>query len=290
MRGGGGFMPTKTLVLAANAGAYCYPWASRGHLRVLPPPQGMQAAQHFDKVVLVNGMETRWLFDPALEGRDTYFFLWDPARCPHYAPGPELLERLKTRHKVYSFQRKDCEDFGLRFNSTMYAPPPEGMYPPETPRCDLLFLGVPKDRLPLLRSLHGQTAGLGLRPWFQIGLTGLEGDVLPEEREGWRITREWTPYPEYLRWVQRTRAILDVCQSIQTGCSLRVMEHLFFGKKLVTNNAVIAQAAFYHPNNIFLLQHDQIETLKDWLDLPFIPIEEEIKEYYKFENWAERFI
>ena len=285
-------MPSKTLILAANAGAYCYPWANSKITRVLPPEPGLEIARNFDRIVLINGVAQRFLWDPVWEGMDSYFFLWDPARCPNYAPSRAAIEQLKTRHKVYSFQKEDCGALGLRFNSTMYAPPPPGVLP-ENPEigCDLLFLGVPKDRLPMLRRLHKQLQAMGLRACFRIGLTGRESpDVRPEREEGWEITRTWMSYSDYLRRVGQSRAILDIYQTIQTGYSLRVMEHIFFGKKLVTDNAVIQWADFYHPNNIFLLHRDDIDGLKDWLGLPFVPIEDEIKNYYRFENWAERFI
>jgi len=281
-----------TLILASNAGAYCYPWANSDTTRVLPPDRGLELARDYDKVILINGMQQRFLWDPIWKGIDSYFFLWDPARCPLYAPGRTAIEEIKRRHKVYSFQKEDCGELGLHFNSTMYAPPPPGLLP-ENPEfdCDLLFLGVPKDRLGLLRRLQRQTRAMGLRTCFRIGLTGREpADVVPEKAEGWEITREWMSYPNYLRRVVQSRAILDIYQAIQTGFSLRVMEHIFFGKKLVTNNAIIRWSEFYHPNNIFLLHKDGIAGLKDWLDLPFVPIAEEIKEYYRFDNWVERFV
>ncbi|MCL2300643.1 MAG: hypothetical protein FWC27_10925 [Firmicutes bacterium] len=280
----------KTLVLTANAGAYCYPWANTPYTYVLPPEYGISLIPQADKVIFVNGVAERWLSHPLLKGKDSYFFLWDPARCPHYAPCRAGLARIKRRHKVYSFQREDCESFGLRFNSTMYAPPPAALFPapPET-LYDVLFLGVPKDRLPLLRRLHRQMTALGLRTKFQVGLLGEEG-ILPEAGKGWRITREWVDYPEYLCWVMQSRAVLDIYQAIQTGFSLRVMEHIFFSKKLITNNAVIKRADFYHPENIFLLQEDDIGGLQAFLDLPFVPIQEEIKDYYRFEHWVERFV
>jgi len=285
-------MQSKTLILATNAGAYCYPWANSDTIRVLPPEPGLAFARHFDKVIMINGLPQRFLWDPALEGMDSYFFLWDPARCPLYAPARAAIEELKTRHKVYSFQKEDCEALGLQFNSTMYAPPPPGLLPgnPEID-CDLLFLGVPKDRLSLLRRLHRQVRAMGLRGCFRIALTGREPEnLLPEKKDGWEITSDWLRYSDYLCRVGQSRAILDIYQAIQTGYSLRVMEHIFFGKKLVTNNAVIKSSDFYHPNNIFLLQEDDIAALKDWLELPFVPIQEEIKDYYRFENWVGRFV
>ena len=282
---------TKTLILAANAGAYCYPWGNNEHIMITAPEHALSAPgllDWFGKVILINGLGEHWLFHPALRGKETYYFLWDPARCPRYAPDCEALERIKQAHKVYSFQLEDCEALGLRFNSTFYAPPPPGLYADAgEKRYDVLFLGVPKDRMPLLRALHHDLSTMGLNVKFQIGLTAAE--CCPEEAPGWKVTWEWTAYREYLHWVMQSRCLLDIYQSIQTGFSLRVMEHIFFGKKLITNNRVIAQSDFYLPDNIFLLGRDDMAGLKAWLDLPFAPIEEEIKEYYHIESWVKRF-
>lgn len=285
----------KTLILASNAGAYCYPWANSSSTAVVTPETAFANPKVLDncgKVILINGVSSHWMFHQRWTREpkpESYFFLWDPARCPHYAPKPEVLQLLKGLHQVYSFQEEDCADFGLRFNSTMYAPPPPGLLHPAGESCDVLFLGVPKDRLPLLRQLYDYISGLGLRAQFRIGLTSLD-QALPEQHGGWQVTREWMSYPGYLQRVMNSRCLLDIYQLIQTGYSLRVMEHLFFGKKLITNNRVIRQAEFYHPNNIFLLYEDDIADLAQWLDLPFVPVAEEIKAYYTIEQWITRFI
>jgi len=281
----------KALILATNAGAYCYPWCNSGDILVTAPEHALCTpglADAFGKVILINGLADQWVFHPLLREKESFYFLWDPARCPRYAPGPEALERIRRAHKVYSFQREDCEALGLRFNSTFYAPPPPGLCDgPEETLYDVLFLGVPKDRMPLLRALHRDLSAMGLRVKFQIALT--EGECPPEEAPGWKVTWEWTAYPDYLRWVMQSRCLLDIYQSIQTGFSLRVMEHIFFGKKLITNNGALARAEFYHPHNIFLLGRDAMANLAAWLDLPFAPIEESIKAYYHVESWVKRF-
>jgi len=281
----------KTLILAANPGAYCYPWANNDHIMVTSPQHALDTPgfiDWFDKVILINGVAERWLFHPALRGKETCYFLWDPARCPRYAPGPEALARIRRAHRAYSFQREDCEALGLRFNSTFYAPPPPGLYAQAGEALyDVLFLGVPKDRMPLLRALHRDFSDMGLRVKLQIGLTAAE--CAPEEAPGWKVTNAWALYTDYLHWVMQSRCLLDVYQSIQTGFSLRVMEHIFFGKKLITNNGTLTRAEFYHPNNIFLLGRNSMESLKSWLNLPFVEIDDSIREYYHIESWVKRF-
>ena len=287
-----------TLVLAANWGAYFYPWACNARVCILSPELAFHAAppdflEQFGKVILINGVADEWLFHPRWmqEPRpNSFFFLWDPARCPLYAPPPAKLERLKGLHRCYSFQREDCRDFGLRFNSTMFAPPPPGLLPEDVQeRWDVLFLGVPKDRLPLLRALHGQWSKMGLRLQFRVGLTGLE-DVQPEQGDGWLVTHEWLDYADYLALALQSRCLLDLYQAIQTGFSLRVMEHIFFARKLITNNGTLRHAAFYHPDNIFILGEDDMRGIGRWLDLPFVPIGDDIRQYYSFEAWIDRFV
>jgi len=282
----------KTLMLAANWGAYFYSWAQSEQLHIMPP-QAIEMPgllERFYKVILINGIGDQWLFHPCWQQHPrSYFFLWDPARCPHYAPTPERLEQLKQLHKCYSFQEQDCVDFGLAFNSTMYAPPPPALLPERPELCfDVLFLGVPKDRLAQLRHLHAQLSRFDLKLHFRIGIT-TDQQLMPEQAPGWLMTREWLCYPDYLQLVAQSRCLLDLYQRIQTGFSLRVMEHIFFGKKLITNNPTIKQAKFYHPNNVFLLRQDDFSGIKDWLDLPFVPIDESIKKYYNIMQWVERF-
>ncbi|MCL2530934.1 MAG: hypothetical protein FWE40_02095 [Oscillospiraceae bacterium] len=278
----------KTCILASNWGAYFFPWAQSQSLSILPPTvlDEPNTLKRFDKIIALNGIGDHWLLHPNLAAHNSFFFLWDIARCPHYAPSPALLQRLNTLHKCYSFQHEDCRDFGLRFNSTMYAPPPR--LPSAGNALDVLFLGVPKDRLPQLRSLHGQLQAMGLRTQFRVALTQHDR-VQPEEKPGWQLTRDWLSYPDYLKLVRQSRCLLDLYQVGQTGFSLRVMEHVFFGCKLITNNAAIKLADFYHPHNIFLLGEDDMAALPEWLELPFVHIDDEIKRYYHIEEWAKRF-
>lgn len=281
-------MVMKTLMLSSNSGAYFFSWAQSESLHIFSPAvlnePGILA--QYDKIIALNGIGDHWLLHPNLAAHNSFFFLWDIARCPRYAPSPALLKRLKQRHKCYSFQQEDCRDFGLQFNSTMYAPPPP--QPCAEEAFDVLFLGVPKDRLPLLRNLHRQLQGMGLRTQFRVATTQQSG-VPPEESSGWQVTREWMAYPDYISLVQQSRCLLDVYQAGQTGFSLRAMEHIYFGRKLITNNAAIKLVDFYHPHNIFLLGEDDMAGLPQWLNLPFVQINDEIKQYYHIEEWAKRF-
>lgn len=57
--------------------------------------------------------------------------------------------------------------------------------------------------------------------------------------------------------------------------------------KLVTNNKKIKDMDFYSPDNIFILEDDNISDLCDFLKNP-IDIKNDLK-YYSLSEWKERF-
>lgn len=42
---------------------------------------------------------------------------------------------------------------------------------------------------------------------------------------------------------------------------MRTMEAIFSGKKLISNNARLKEYTFYHPNNIFIVDKDNIDLI-----------------------------
>lgn len=286
-------MSKRVFIFSWNAGQFFFPWINKTNADFYKNPFAPLAddaletiLQSYDIVLLWDWPRAALLYHPAFLAEHrarSYVYFWD------HVPAHTDIKKIKEYHTgVYSFQRNDCETYGLSFNSTVYAPPPA--WPREEEILyDLVFVGGDKNRLQKIRSIHEACRRQGLRSKVHVRRT--PGTQEPNERlEDWEISSQSLPYAGvYIQLVRRSRAILDLCQAGQTGYSLRVMEHIFFDKKLVTDNPVIKRSGFYHPDNIFLIEEDDIEELKPWLDLPFAPIAQDIKEYYTFERWIERF-
>ena len=88
----------------------------------------------------------------------------------------------------------------------------------------------------------------GLTPRFVIVSKGERKEKFPFEYRD-----DYVGYYDYLKMVGTSRAILDIAQQKQDGYSMRVMEAIFFNKKLVTTNTAVKQSVFYDENNIFIL-------------------------------------
>jgi hypothetical protein len=72
--------------------------------------------------------------------------------------------------------------------------------------------------------------------------------------------------------------------------SLRALEAMFMSKKVITNNQMYRQEAFYDPSNIFILGENNLDDLKSFFEEPYVEIDSKIKNQYLFESWLERFL
>lgn len=70
---------------------------------------------------------------------------------------------------------------------------------------------------------------------------------------------------EILALIARTRVVVDIERSIQSGLTMRTIETLGAGKKLITTNPAVLQADFYDPANIAV-----IDRLRPRVDPAFL--------------------
>ena len=60
-------------------------------------------------------------------------------------------------------------------------------------------------------------------------------------------------------------------------------------KKLVTGNTRVKDYDFYRPENIFILENNNTDGLKDFLAVPYHEVEKKIVDNYDFVNWLDRY-
>ena len=111
-----------------------------------------------------------------------------------------------------------------------------------------------------------------------------KSDIIPEE-----IKSPWIEYKEICRNIARSKAILEIVREGQSGATIRLMEALFFGKKLVTNNNLVKKEEFYNKENIFLLGDRPLEELKEFLNGEFVPFAPELLNKYDVKQWMQNF-
>ncbi|WP_164108910.1 MULTISPECIES: hypothetical protein [Sphingobacterium] len=102
------------------------------------------------------------------------------------------------------------------------------------------------------------------------------------------ITKPFT-YNQMVEHVQKYEVLLDFDNSlIHRGLSFRFFEALFYKKKVITNNSLVKSFDFYHPNNVFIWNSNNLLSLKEFLEVPMVKIDQSIVEKYSFGNWIRR--
>ena len=180
-------------------------------------------------------------------------------------------------YEVWTFDPADAEKFGIHFVKGLYIA--EGKKRRKTPVYDVCFFGKDKGRAEEILRLGDQLRELGLNPMFQI---------MPDTKIQMRRKPFYQPYVPFSRireTMLNSRAQLDYLQQGQSGISLRTLECMYYGVKLVTNNPEIERYDIYHPDSVFLLGERPLEEMAAFLKTPFVKPAPDVWEQYTIEYW-----
>lgn len=137
---------------------------------------------------------------------------------------------------------------------------------------DFFFIGYDKGRTEMLQQLSKQIEKQGM---------SFNCIVLQRREPGYS-------YRETLEMMQKSKCVVDVTLN-QRGISLRPLEALYFHRKLLTNNVYVKEEPLYHPDNVFILGEDNIDSLKTFLNKPLHDMPSSVFDYYDINNWVRRF-
>ena len=207
-------------------------------------------------------------------GRIIYWY-WNPVDGE---TSPKPSKSLRKHSELWSFTQSDCMRYNLRFNSTYYFMNPE---PVTTNNGTIYFVGRDKGRYEELCALKSKIEQLGIKTDFHI--------IADKKSPKGNNYSPFIAYSNVIATLKKSGAILEILQEGQEGYSLRVMESLFFNKKLISNNPLLKYAPFYNSNNIFIIDNSNLKGLADFMSRPFVQVKSGLIDYYRFDNWLSRF-
>lgn len=190
---------------------------------------------------------------------------------------------------VYSFDRNDCSKYGFLYWEQVCTPIPYQKN--NSVDIDLYFAGRDKGRYDLISSIASKAVSKGFRfvcrmPDLNTKKSGKLKDLLHE-----CFKEELLTYNEILLEEQQSNCLLDIVQQGQTGLTWRVIEALYYNKKLITNNKSVKNNRYYNPKWMKIIDYaDEIDS--EWLkeredinyqyknDYSSIKLINEIKRYF----------
>ena len=85
----------------------------------------------------------------------------------------------------------------------------------------------------------------------------------------------------------QTNVILDLVRDQQTGLSFRIFEAMAYQKKIITSNAAVRNYDFYNPNNILVLDENNLQIDAHFFTTTYQPIPDEIYQKYTLSHWVD---
>lgn len=232
--------------------------------------------QSYSKIIIFDGCYDKLLMyylNRKNSAARKYVFCWNARYRLVHVLG-------NTSYPIYSYSPEDCKNSGMQYMSTVYSS--RVPIPQMHIQYDLVFLGMLKERGDQIADIYEWCVAHQYKPMFY---------VVGKERQyrALSLHSEQLNYDTYLAMISQSRAILDICNTGQDGMTMRVMESLFFHKKLITTNADIVNYDFYRAENIWVLDINHVNIPLDFLRKPYQEIPESILKGYDMESWVNKF-
>lgn len=200
-----------------------------------------------------------------------YIYFWNPIELRK-----KEIDKLKSAFIVATYSRSDSQKYDIGFN---------GQFLPKIPlpashdsKYTGIFCGYVKNRGNLINKIYKSIDN----SFFYV--------VADKQDFDFPVVDRPMDYYEYLKKVIKSSAVIEVLPTENAGMTLRTVESIFYGKKLITNNKKIVEEDFYNRNNILVFSDDTTkDDVENFLKLNFIPYDQTIVDQFSFESWLDRF-
>ncbi len=201
----------------------------------------------------------------------------------------EKIERLPLKYRSFceewSFDKDDCKKYILNYNNQFsFKKIFNAGENVKGDVSDFYFVGMDKNRAELLMKIKSRSERIGKKVNFIIvkDKTSLKNGC---------IYSQPIDYLSNINNLFNTKTIVELVQNGQSGLTVRCVEALFAKKKIITNNECIKEYDFYHPNNIFILEDDNLYSkgFEMFLEAPYYELSNEVTQKYDFEQWINGF-
>lgn len=95
------------------------------------------------------------------------------------------------------------------------------------------------------------------------------------------------PTREVTALMSRARVVVDIEREVQSGFTIRTLEALAAGRKILTTNARVAEADFYDPCNVQVIDRNTPRIDERFLRLPGKPPPPALLRRYSLDGWLD---
>lgn len=266
-----------------------------GHAAAVHYRSALGDSTDYDLIFVINGQTLTRSFLMELRQRHTaaafILYLWDSL-----ANRSSIIRCMGLYDRVFSFDPNDAVHYNLIYRPLFFSGEFYGdkeNYIEHAGDFDISFVGTAHtDRWRIVQQIDQSCPAYMRRYWFlylqarwvfharRISDPGFSKARI----EDFRFVT--LPQAEVGRVFRRSRAILDIEHPSQHGLTMRTIEALGAGKKIITTNTSIMECDFYRSSNVMILERGARLSLDlDFFRSPIELVPSEIYQRYSIEGW-----
>lgn len=219
-------------------------------------------------------------------------YMWDSIKNKK-----NTKELIKYFDKIYTFDKTDLEEYKeFIFRPLFYINDYKCIREKNNIKNDICFIGTAhSDRYHLLKNIEKQAIKNNLRYFYYF--------YFPSKIYFW-IRRVFdsnfknVKYKDFsfksmskkdlLSVISESNSVIDIQHPSQTGLTMRTLEILGAGKKLITTNKEIINYDFYDENNILIIDRKNPIINLDFFSKNYNEVDNKILEKYSLEFWIKK--
>lgn len=195
---------------------------------------------------------------------------------------PLPSDKITYFDEIYSFDKNDCEKYQFKFITNFIYIPKEEI----KPNFDLKVFTIQsksQDRMHTINKIANELDRLSIKNYeFHI-----YGKPSNNANKNIIFFNERISFDFFKNKMKNAEILLDLVRKGQNGLSFRIFEAMALQKKLITTNKNITRYNFYNPNNILVIDTDDISIPASFLNSKYEPLNEQIYQKYTLENWIQ---
>ena len=251
----------------------------------------------FDDILFISpescSIETIRRYRESFPDARVLLYMWDSFENKRQKDVPGFL---KLFDMAFSFDGQDCEKYAMHFRPLFFCGPvTEGEPEPRKETYVFSFIGtIHSDRYKILKSLENQVKRLGqacfIYPYLPSVLHYWLFKLTRREFRGVRkadFRFHPLPYADVLQVMRHSAAIVDIEHPNQRGLTMRTLEVIGSGRKLITTNRNVVDYPFYSPERIQVIDRNAPKILPVFLESAVGPLPAGTLAPYSLEGWLD---
>ena len=230
----------------------------------------------FDDILFISpescSVETIRRYRASFPDARVMLYMWDSFENKRQKDVPDFLRLFD---KAFSFDGQDCEKYAMHFRPLFFCgPATEGGPEPRKETYVFSFIGtIHSDRYKILKLLENQVSRLGKTCFIYPYLpSGLHYWLFKLTRREFRGVRKADfrflplPYADVLQVMRHSAAMVDIEHPDQRGLTMRTLEVIGSGRKLITTNRNVVNYPFFSPERIQVIDRNAPQILPAFLE------------------------